>query len=64
MSGTEQKDCTNLADHHIHICQLKKKGLPEEVSARSDNPAYLCHNCNASANRAEDLCNASPLIKR
>ena len=64
MSGTAEKDCTNQAEHQMHICQLKKKGLQEEVSARSDNPGYLCHNCNASANQAEDLCNPSPFIKR
>ena len=64
MSVAAEKDCANRAEHQLHLCQLKKKGLQEEVTARSDNPGYLCHNCNASANQAEDLCNPSPFIKR
>ena len=64
MSGIVKSDCTNLAEHLMHVCQLKKKGLQVEVSARTDNPCYLCHNCNASANQAEDLCNPSPFVKR
>jgi len=61
MSGIEKKDCTNQGEHQMHICQLKKKGLQVEISVRTDNPGYLCHNCNASANQAEDLCNPSSL---
>ena len=64
MSGIVKNDCTNLTEHQMHICQLKKKSLQEEISARTDNPSYLCHNCNASANQAEDLCNPSPFVKR
>jgi hypothetical protein len=64
MSGTVENSCKNTADHQLHICQLKKKGLQEEVVARTDDPGFLCHNCNASANQAEDLCNPSPFIKR
>ena len=61
MSGIVKSDCTNRAGHQMHICQLKKKGLQEEISARTDNPSYLCHNCNVSSNQAEDLCNPSSL---
>jgi len=61
MSGIVKNDCTSLTEHPMHICQLKKKGLQKEVSARTDAPGYLCHNCNASANQAEDLCNPSRL---
>ena len=57
-------NCKNSAKHQLHICQLKKQGLQEEVAARTNDPGYLCHNCNASANQAEDLCNPSPFVKR
>ncbi len=64
MSETTKSNCENLAEHQLHICQLKKKGLREEEAARTNDPGYLCHNCNASANQAEDLCNPSPFVKR
>jgi hypothetical protein len=64
MSAATKTDCTNTEEHHLHLCQLKKKGLTAEIAVRTDDPAYLCHNCNASANQHDDLCNPSPLIKR
>lgn len=64
MSEPVNNKCTNPDHHHLHICQLKKEGLSEEISARSEDPGYICHNCNAVANRAEDLCNCSPFVKR
>jgi hypothetical protein len=64
MSGTTKIDCTNKEDHHLHLCQLKKQGLNAEIAVRTDDPEYLCHNCNASANLSEDLCNPSRFIKR
>ena len=64
MSDLVDKDCTNPQQHHLHICELKKKGLNEEVAARSSSPGFICHNCNATANRAEDLCNCSPFLKK
>ncbi|MBW2452214.1 MAG: hypothetical protein JRF07_07675 [Deltaproteobacteria bacterium] len=52
------------ADHHdLHICQLSRKGLREEIARRTNAPEFLCHNCNVSANREEDLCNPSRLSK-
>ena len=64
MSEQAKPACKHPAGHHLHICELKKTGLREEVASRMDDPGYLCHNCNASANQAEDLCNPSPFIKR
>jgi len=64
MSDSAHNDCTHPETHHLHICQLRKKGLQQEIAARSDNPGFICHNCNATANRAEDLCNCSPFVKR
>jgi hypothetical protein len=64
MSGTVKHDCKNPTEYQLHLCQLKKKGLLEEIATRTSNPGYLCHNCNASANQADDLCNPSPFINR
>ena len=64
MTGQAKPTCKHPAGHHLHICELKKAGSSEEVASRTGDPAYLCHNCNASANQAEDLCNPSPFIKR
>lgn len=64
MSEKAQIACKHPAGHPLHVCELKKAGSLDELAARTDDPGYLCHNCNASANRAEDLCNPSPFIKR
>ena len=64
MSDPERNECKDLQQHHLHICQLKKKGLNDLVAARTDNPGYICHNCNVVANRCEDLCNCSPVLKK
>ncbi len=64
MTDSAKIDCKDQAGHHLHICQLKKKGLSKDITARTDHAAYICHNCNAAANHAEDLCNPSPYIKR
>ena len=55
--------CLDRALHHAHFCKLKKQGLGTEIAARSQAPAYVCHNCGARADREDDLCNASPLPK-
>ncbi len=64
MSELSKPECKDPSGHQLHICELKKTGSHDDVAERSDAPGYLCHNCNASANQAEDLCNPSPFIKR
>jgi hypothetical protein len=64
MTGSAKADCKDQAGHHLHLCQLKKRGLGEAVSDRTDQPGYICHNCGAVANHAKDLCNSSPIIRR
>jgi hypothetical protein len=64
MSNAETSGCNHPEHHQLHICQLKKKGLNEEVSVRTSEPAFVCHNCNAVANKAEDLCNGSPFVNK
>ena len=55
--------CRNPVLHEVHFCKLKKKGLHEEMAARTRAPAFVCHNCGARADRESDLCNPSPLPK-
>lgn len=64
MSETVETDCKNKRKHQLHICQLRKKGIQQEVAARTGRPGFICHNCNAEADNAEDLCNSSPMVKR
>lgn len=61
---SEPAGCTNREQHDLHICQLRKQGRREELAARTGAPGYICHNCNAAANRAEDLCNPSPFARQ
>lgn len=53
--------CRDPALHDLHFCKLNKKGLCDEMAARSKAPAFVCHNCGARADRETDLCNPSPL---
>lgn len=53
--------CTGPQQHRDHLCHLMEKGLTEEVRRRSDRPAFVCANCGARANSADDLCNPEPL---
>lgn len=55
--------CRDPALHDMHLCKLKKKGLTEELAARTTAPAFVCHNCGARADRENDVCNPSPLPK-
>ncbi len=64
MSNPTKQPCRDAARHNLHICQIKAQGLQDELAGRTDEPGFICHNCNAVANRAEDLCNASPLLHR
>jgi len=57
----EANVCRDPALHHMHFCKLKKRGLGEELAARTKAPAFVCHNCGGRADHATDLCNPSPL---
>ena len=63
MSGAAKTDCNNLADHQLHICQLRKQGRQKEVADLMEDPGHTCHNCNAVAKNSENLCNPSPFLK-
>lgn len=51
----------NVAD--LKICELKQKGLVEEVDQRSTKPTVVCNKCGAKANLPEQVHNPRPLKK-
>ncbi|HKJ05198.1 MAG TPA: hypothetical protein VJ974_06335 [Geopsychrobacteraceae bacterium] len=58
-SSQDQEDLSQL-----HMCELKAKGLMEEIDRRSTDPTVVCGKCLAKANRPEDLHNPRPLKKK
>jgi hypothetical protein len=58
--SSKNMPCKDAGQHPLHICQLAKKGLKEEITHRTGHPEFICHNCNTTANQADDLCNPSP----
>jgi len=63
MPESVKNDCKDPEGHWLHICQLRKEGKQEQVSALMKDPGHTCHNCNAVAKHSENLCNPSPFIK-
>lgn len=53
--------CTNPGQHPLHLCLLKRQGRFEDIEKRSRAPVFVCHNCNALADHAADLCNPGAL---
>ncbi len=48
----------------LKMCELKAKGLLEEMDRRSTHPTVVCGKCGAKANEAEHLHNPRPLVKK
>jgi len=55
--------CKGAADHHRHICQLRKQGQLMQVKTLMAEPGHRCLNCNAVANNVFNLCNPIPFSK-
>ena len=55
MSEEVKDECKDPARHHLHLCELRKQGLKEEVAALMVDPGHTCHNCNGVARNALDL---------
>ena len=51
----------NIAE--LKMCQLRAKGLMEEIDRRSTNPSVVCNKCGAKANLPEQVHNPRPLEK-
>lgn len=48
----------------LKICELRAKGLMEEIDRRSTKPTVVCGKCGAKANLPEHLHNPRPLAKK
>jgi len=48
----------------LRMCELKARGLMEEIDKRSTDPTVVCGKCLAKANRSEDLHNPRPIAKK
>lgn len=54
-------ECEMPKVHGLHMCQLRQKGLMEEIDRRSNRPTVVCGKCGAKANEGRDLCQPRPL---
>ena len=48
----------------LKMCELKAKGLMEEMDRRSNKPTVVCGKCGAKADAPEYLHNPRPLAKK
>jgi len=48
----------------LRMCELKARGMMEEIDRRSDQPTVVCGKCGAKANASEHLHNPRPLPKK
>ncbi len=48
----------------LKMCQLKAKGLMEEIDRRSTKPTVVCNKCGAKANEANQVHNPLPLKQK
>ena len=53
----------NAPIEELKICQLKAKGLMEEIDRRSTDPSFFCGKCRAKADLAEHLHNPLAIKK-
>jgi hypothetical protein len=63
MSESEKFVCKEPSKHMMHLCELRKQGRRDDVTALMADPGHRCYNCNAVARNAENLCNPSPFAK-
>ena len=47
----------------LKMCELKAKGLMEEIDQRSTEPTVICGKCRVKANLPEQVHNPLPLKK-
>ncbi len=48
----------------LKMCELKARGLMEEIDRRSGRPTVVCGKCQAKADLPEYLHNPRPLTKK
>ena len=50
--------------NQLKMCELRAKGLMEEIDRHSTNPIVVCGKCGAKADSPEYLHNPRPLMKK
>ncbi len=50
--------------HKLKMCELRARGLLEEIDRRSAQPTVVCGKCGARADRPEQVHNPRPLAKK
>ena len=54
MSREKQPTTPETEDlSQLRMCELKARGLMEEIDRRSSDPTVVCGKCNAKANKPE-----------
>ena len=56
-----KKQCPEALAHRTHMCQLKNKGMMEEIARRTAFPTVVCAKCGAEVNDAGYVCHPRPL---
>ena len=56
-----KKHCPESLAHRIHMCQLKCKGMREEIYRRTAYPTVVCTKCGVEVNNADYVCCPRPL---
>jgi hypothetical protein len=59
---TEPQTTEDLSQ--LRMCELKARGLLEEIDRRCSAPTVICGKCGAKADRPEQLHNPRPLKKK
>lgn len=51
-----QNSCRSPKKHRDHICQLRKKGMMQEIDQHAENPIVRCAKCGSEASNRDVLC--------
>lgn len=52
----KKEECPTPAEHKMHMCELNKKNMTDEIKKRSAKPKFVCGNCGAKADQAAYVC--------
>ena len=56
-----KKHCPESLTHKTHMCQLKNKGMMEEIARRTSFRTVVCAKCGVEVNNADYVCYPRPL---
>ncbi|MDT8420231.1 MAG: hypothetical protein RQ754_07340 [Desulfuromonadales bacterium] len=53
---SDRDNCLQMEEHHLHVCALKVKEMHAEIEKLYQDPHFVCTNCGAKVNKAENVC--------